>query len=392
MENRELSYQLSRSRSKTSATGHCVASRRDGYRKRLGDELAENRAVSARKPINVVVVALPSAGLMNLFGPAEVFARANTLSGEPLYRVRIISAASQQYDTAFQVTLTVDATIKDFREDIDTLLVAGGVTWQVPVREPESADLLEWLRAQCGRARRFGAFCSGGMLLAEAGLLHHKQATTHWSRIEEMAARYPGVQVLSDRIYVKDGNCYTSAGGTTAIDLALSLVEEDLGTEMALEVAKHIVLFIRRSGDQPQLSTTLLAQISPVGSINNLLIWMADHLAEDLSVSKLAHRLAMSPRNFARNFLRHVGKTPGRHVSDLRLEAARRNLAYDSMSLSEVAKASGFGSVEVFRRLFTKKFGTSPGRYRTRSQRPALELESLQSPRVADYKPTFSAQ
>jgi len=141
-------------------------------------------------------------------------------------------------------------------------------------------------------------------------------------------------------------------------------VEEDLGSEVTLEVAKQIVLFLRRSGEQPQLSTTLLAQTAPLASMNNLLIWMADHLDQDLSVVKLARRVAMSPRNFARIFQREVGKTPARHVSDLRLEAAQRNLAEKSLSLAEVARASGFGSVEGFRRVFTKTFGVSPSRFR----------------------------
>lgn len=210
--------------------------------------------------------------------------------------------------------------------------------------------------------------CSGSLLPAEAGLLRQKQATTHWTYLEHMATRYPEVQVLSDRIYVKDGFCYTAAGGTSAIDLALALVEEDLGTNAAAEAAKHLLLFLRRSSTQPQLSTTLLAQKSSVGSIGNLLVWMADNLDKDLSVSSLARRMAMSPRNFARYFVREVGRTPARHVSELRLEAARRNLADENLSLGDVARVSGFGSVEVFRRLFTKSFGASPGRYRLHLQ------------------------
>ena len=163
---------------------------------------------------------------------------------------------------------------------------------------------------------------------------------------------------------MKDGNCYTAAGGTSALDLALLLVEEDSGSQVALEVAKSMVLFLRRAGDQPQLSETLLAQKAPIGSISNLLVWMADHLDGDLSVSRLAKKVAMSPRNFARTFLRCVGKTPGRHVVDLRLEAAQRHLRQPTLSLSEIAKLSGFKSVEALRRLFNKKFGASPSHFR----------------------------
>jgi transcriptional regulator GlxA family with amidase domain len=317
-----------------------------------------------RELIEVAIVVLPSAGLMNIFGPAEVFARANALSREPVYRVGIVSAATQDSETDVDISFSLNKTYTDCKRDIDTLLLAGGSTPRLSMTGKERGCLPEWLRAHCARARRFGALGSGGMILAEAGLLKHKRATTHWSQTEEMAGRFPDVRVLSDRIYVKDGNCYTAAGGTSAIDLALLMVEEDLGSEVTLEVAKQIVLFLRRSGEQPQLSTTLLAQTAPLASMNNLLIWMADHLDQDLSVVKLARRVAMSPRNFARIFQREVGKTPARHVSDLRLEAARRNLAEKSLSLAEVARASGFGSVEGFRRVFTKTFGVSPGRYR----------------------------
>ena len=319
---------------------------------------------TGREPIDVALLALPSAGFMDLFGPAEVFVKANALMKESVYRIHILSVESQEYQTPLQVTLILDSTIKSFTRRADTLLVAGGTNCVLPRQGPEIQDVLDWLRENCALARRYGAFSCGGLLLAEAGLLKHKAATTHWSRLEEMAARYPDVQVLPDRIFVKDGNCYTAAGAAAAIDLAFSLVEEDLGTDLAVEVAKHMVVFLRRSGEQPQLSSTLLAQRSSVGSINNLLVWMADNLNQDLRVAKLARRVAMSPRNFARSFLRHVGKTPGRHVSDLRIEAARRNLAGGTLSLSEVAKVSGFRSVEVFRRLFTKKFGIPPGRYR----------------------------
>jgi transcriptional regulator GlxA family with amidase domain len=329
-----------------------------------GRDMGMGIGTTRRELIEVVIVALPSAGLMNIFGPAEVFARANAFSREPIYRVKIVSAAAQGYETDIDMIFSVNTTYTDFKGEIDTLLLAGGNAPRVPMIGGECGRLPEWLRANCAQARRFGALGSGGMLLAEAGLLNHKRVTTHWSQTKEMAGRFPSVRVLSDRIYVKDGNCYTAAGGTSAIDLALLMVEEDLGSEVTLEVAKQIVLFLRRSGEQPQLSTTLLAQTAPLASINNLLIWMADHLDRDLSVVKLARRVAMSPRNFARIFQREVGKTPARHVSDLRLEAARRNLAEKSLSLAEVARASGFGSVEGFRRVFTKTFGVSPGRYR----------------------------
>src|ERR1700761_7616486 len=166
----------------------------DGQNISLKSGITSNAAHPKRRPIDVVIVALPFTGIANLFGPAEVFAQANILLREQLYQVRIISSAAHQYKTAFQATLTLDATIKDFEQDADIFLIGGGATWQVPVRKAENAELTEWLTAKCARARRYGAFSSGSFLLAEAGLLHHKHATTHWSRIEEMATRYPDVR------------------------------------------------------------------------------------------------------------------------------------------------------------------------------------------------------
>ena len=330
------------------------------------------RAGLTREPMDVVLLALPSASLINVFGPAEVFDEVNAHLSRSVYRVRILSAGLRGTAEDMQEGLAADAALPDFAPTTaSTVLLAGGLSWPLSLPRQQMSELTKWVRFRCPQARRFGGISSGSLLLAEAGLLHKKQATTHWSCIEQMTIRYPSVKILSDHIYVKDGVCYTAAGGTSAIDLALCLVEEDLGTETAIDVAKRLVLFLRRTGAQPQLSTTLLAQTSPVGSISNLLVWMADNLDQDLSVSNLARRVAMSPRNFARHFLREVGKTPGRHVSDLRLEAARRNLAHGSLSLGDVARVSGFGSVEVFRRLFTKSFGIPPGKYRLHLQAAA---------------------
>jgi len=326
-----------------------------------------NRAVPNKQhKIRVVIVALRSASFTGIFSPAEVFAKANALLGKSIYLVQIVTATKQEPKTSFDATVSVHSTFSDLdpAECIDTLLVAGGTISPRSNFGRDHPDLMDWLRITCRQSRRFGSFCNGSMVLAEAGLLYRKQATTHWSLSAEMASSYPDVQVLPDRIYVKDGNCYTAAGGTTAVDLTLALIEEDFGTEVVLELAKHSVLFLRRSGEQPQLSTTLLAQTSPVGSIQSLLIWMADNLDNDLSVAKLARRVAMSQRNFSRQFLCQVGKTPGKHVVDLRLEAAQRNLTNTSLSLTDIARISGFTSAEVLRRLFGKKFGTSPGRYR----------------------------
>lgn len=357
------------------SSGHQAHSSKAGSSSRQG--LIDRLEYGPRHLMQVVIVALPGASPMNLFGAAEVFAKANALLSDPVYEVRIVSATTHECPTAFSTTLKIDSTIEDAAAiaEIDTLMVAGGSTTQAPSSDHEYKMLLDWVAAKCARARRYGAFCSGAMVLAEAGLLREKQVTTHWGQAAEMAARYPQAHVFPDRVFVKDGNCYTSGDGASVIDLVLALVEEDLGTDVVVEVAKQLALFLRRSGEQPQLSTTLLAQTSAVGSIHNLLIWMADHLNEDLSNAKLARRVAMSQRNFTRSFGYHVGKSPGQHVIDLRLEAAQRSLAVESLSLGDVARVCGFSSVEAFRRQFIKRFGDSPGRYRSRSRVPSTDTD-----------------
>ncbi|AXC15704.1 Transcriptional regulator, AraC family [Acidisarcina polymorpha] len=319
-------------------------------------------------PINVTLLALPSASLMNIFGPAEVFDQVNDHLGKTVYQVQILPAGLQRRACEGMETELDVADLSQCTHSTDTLLLAGGLEWPVPLPRKQMSGLAGWIRLCSTRIRRIGGLSSGGLVLAEAGILNGKRATTHWSYAERMAKSFSQIRVLSDRIFVRDGVCYTAAGGTSAIDLALSLVEEDIGEEAAINVAKHMVLFLRRSGAQPQLSTTLLAQTSAARSISNLLFWIADNLDHDLSVSELAKRVAMSPRNFVRHFTRTVGKTPGRHVTELRLEAACQHLASPSLSLFEVAKASGFGSVEAFRRPFTKTFGIPPGKYRIQSK------------------------
>jgi transcriptional regulator GlxA family with amidase domain len=244
---------------------------------------------------------------------------------------------------------------------VDTLLVAGfdGVS---KVRyEPK---FLSWLKEWCGRSRRFGSVCTGALVLAEAGLLDGRRATTHWNWCEELARDYPRVTVDPAPIYVRDGNCYTSAGVTAGIDLALALVEEDLGRLAALKAAQMMVVFLRRPGGQSQFSTTLMAQVSAKSPLNDLLSWLPENIQRDLSVKSLAQRAAMSPRNFARLFLQEVGKTPARYIEELRLEAARRQIESQAMSFDEVAASCGFASAEILRRVFERRLGVTPRQYR----------------------------
>lgn len=216
------------------------------------------------------------------------------------------------------------------------------------------------------------------LVLAKAGLLEGRRATTHWKWCGELARNYPGVTVDPDPIYVKDGNCYTSAGVTAGIDMTLALVEEDFGSELALQIARMMVVLLRRPAGQSQFSASLAAPSLGHRSFGDLLAWIADNIRRDLSIDMLARRAAMSPRNFARVFKQEIGKTPGLHVEDLRLEAARRQLESTAASLEEVAKFSGFKGAEVLRRVFARRLGTTPGQYRTSfGMRAAQESRGL---------------
>jgi transcriptional regulator GlxA family with amidase domain len=212
--------------------------------------------------------------------------------------------------------------------------------------------------------RRMGAVCVGVFLLAEAGLLNGRRATTHWKFGRELAARHPKVRVEHDPLWVKDGNIYTSAGISAGIDLALAWVEEDCGAALAHEAARELVLFLRRPGGQPQVSVSLAAQASSMTSIGELQIWIAEHLDSKLSVEDLAGRMAMSVRNFERVFTREVGTTPSQYVLQMRVEAARRDLERSDKGLKQVASAAGFGSIDVMRRAFVRLLGITPSRYR----------------------------
>lgn len=318
---------------------------------------------STREPLRILIAAIPPVRPLDVVGPVEVFGDANRLrGGEPAYSVEIIASGDKKLmDTHFKMPMLADRTYREVTGSFDTLLVAGG-DGANNMRYPPA--FVDWLKSQCLLARRFGSICTGALVLAKAGLLEGRRATTHWNWCDELAENYPGVMVDPDPIYVKDGNCYTSAGVTAGIDMALALVEEDLGSELALRIARMMVVFLRRPGGQSQFSATLAAQSQDHSSFADLLAWIADNLRRDLSVELLARRANMSPRNFTRFFTQEIGKTPAKHIEDLRLEAARRQLESSAACLEEVATFSGFHSAEVLRRVFARRLGTTPGQYR----------------------------
>jgi transcriptional regulator GlxA family with amidase domain len=317
-----------------------------------------------RSTRRVLIVAVPPVRTLDVFGPLEVFGDANrSRSDGPTYEITVVSAGTDR-DVLSHLGLPVrtDQTYSEYRGPIDTLLVAGydGVS-----KVRYEREFLNWLKAKCASSRRFGSVCTGALVLAEAGLLDGRRATTHWNWCEELARDYPRVTVDPSPIFVRDGNCYTSAGVTAGIDLALAFVEEDLGRAVALKVAQMMVVFLRRPGGQSQFSATLMAQACASRPLGDLLAWLSDNIRRDLSVGSLARRVAMSPRNFARLFQKEAGKTPARYVEDLRLEAARREMESTAMNLEEVANSCGFASEEIFRRAFVRRLGVTPRQYKT---------------------------
>ncbi len=311
----------------------------------------------------VAVVAFPAVQALDVFGPIEVFSAADRLAGGQRYAIEVLASRAGALDTSSGVRLTPHRAVTAVRGQLDTLIVAGGTGVRAAA---EDRTLVRFLARAAARARRVCSVCTGAFLLAEAGLLAGRRATTHWSACAALAERHPDVLVEPDPIFVRDGNVATSAGVTAGMDLALALVEEDLGADAAREVARWLVLFLKRPGGQSQFSAPLQGPAAGRPALRELQEWIPGHLAEDLSVDALAARALMSPRNFARAFSRELGVTPAAYVERLRIEHARALLQSSDAPTKAIAAACGFTSVETLRRAFQRRVGTSPGDYRKR--------------------------
>ncbi|WP_329291832.1 GlxA family transcriptional regulator [Streptomyces sp. NBC_01455] len=311
----------------------------------------------------VLVVLFDAVQSLDVTGPAEVFAGAE-ISRAGSYRVRTASLDGAPVRTSSGLTLVPDGTLAEAPAP-HTLLVPGGQGTRQPDRR-----LTDWLRVHGPRADRLVSVCTGALLLARAGLLDGRRATTHWAYCDKLARDHPAVQVDPDPIYVRDGRVATSAGVTSGIDLALALVEEDLGRETALTVARHLVVFLRRPGNQAQFSAQLAAQTARREPLREVQQWITEHPGEDLCVESLAARARLSPRHFARAFQSETGVTPGRYVDRVRLEHARRLLEDTADGVAEISRACGYGTPEAMRRAFLRALGAAPAEYRRRF-RPA---------------------
>jgi transcriptional regulator GlxA family with amidase domain len=322
----------------------------------------------------VVLLAFDGLNLLDLSGPLEAFgmaAHAAGAAGPSPYEVLVASPGGQMITTSTGVAI---ATLRcPNARDIDTLIIPGAGPPDDPI-VPQ--DVCQWIREAAPAIRRVCSVCTGAFLLAASGVLNGRRASTHWRSATVLQARFPDIKVDAQAIYVHDGGIWTSAGVTAGIDLALALIDEDLGHAAAMEVARHLVVFIRRSENQSQFSEPLALQIASDRSFAKLHAWIREHLHEDLSVEKLAARARMSVRSFARNYRSKTGSTPARMVERLRIEAACRALERGDASLKQIARECGFGEEKALRRAFQRLRGETPLAYRTRALQSATTIRN----------------
>lgn len=327
------------------------------------------------RPRLIASLAFADVMSLDITGPLQVFASANDelshLGLPPAYELVVLGHAAGPVSTSAGFRLHADqawTTIDPAA--IDTLLVPGGIGVDVVWRSP---DALAWIKSAESRVRRLGSVCSGALILAATGLLNGRVATTHWSRREELMTRFPQVRVHTNRLHTYDSqnrdgddHIFTSAGVTAGIDLALALVEADLGQALALAVARRLVVFLRRPGGQEQFSAYLTPELGTATRLKAVLDWIPGNLGQDLSLEVLAGRVHMAPRTFSRVFARDVGMTPGRYVERVRVEAARGMLQGGQVDVSTAARLCGFGHTETLRRAFHRHLSVSPMEYAQR--------------------------
>jgi transcriptional regulator GlxA family with amidase domain len=313
----------------------------------------------------------PGCDVVDVCGPSDAFYFADSFLprfGRPTesgYEAVILAATAGPVRTLCGLELVATRSYRDINDGLDTLIVAGGVlSVEQATRDP---SLVEWVRSMAPRVRRLVSVCTGAYILAAAGLLNHRRVTTHWMFAEGLATAYPSIEVDSSLLFARDGNIYSSGGITAGIDLALALIEEDLGREIALAAARMLVVFPRRPGGQSQFSAHMSwGEINPRPDIAELQTWMLGNPGADLSVSSLADRMGMSPRNFSRLFHSETGKTPGEFAERARADAARMKLEQTVVPIETIAEECGFGNAERMRRTFQRLYDVSPHDYRAR--------------------------
>lgn len=317
-------------------------------------------------PLNIVVFAPADVHALEIACIMDTFNEANAQAApRKLYKASFVAETRDVIRCASGLRILPDAAIDDAGPEPDTLIVAG--SYGLP--SPPSHHVVEWLRSRAMQARRYGAVCTGAFLLGAAGLIDGRNVTTHWRYAAELKLRFPLARVDPDRIFIRDGPLFTSAGVSACIDLALALIEEDHGRELALSVARQMVMYLKRPGGQSQYSVPLAAQAKAQSPVARVQSWILDHPERNLSLPVLAGHAAMSPRNFSRVFLSATGLTPAAYVEHVRIDKARQLLEETSLSLDQVARRSGLGTAASARRAFLRRLGITLRDYRSRFAR-----------------------
>ena len=322
-------------------------------------------------------VVLVDLAVLDVFTGANALAASASLRG---YEIKVVGVGGGAVATGSNAQLLVEPLSALDHADIDTILVPGNLDYH----EPYPPGLISWIVERAPGARRVISICTGAFVLASAGLLNGRRATTHWAAASLLKARYPAICVDPEPIFIRDGQIWTSAGATAGIDLALALVQEDLGHRIAMQVARSLVVYLKRAGGQSQYSAPLAAQAATDVEFAELHGWIREHLHEDLSLDVLAERAGMSTRTLERRYVAKLGQTPLKALEAMRLEAARLWLEDASMSLKQIARRCGFGDVQRLRRAFQRKFGVGPTEYRERflametdGPRPGTEMREV---------------
>jgi len=317
------------------------------------------------------MLAFADCEILDVCGPLEVFFWANfwarnvAKAPHDVYSWLIIAEQAGSVTTMSGMKIVADYAFSEVEGDFDTLILAGGIGMDKAMKNKE---LMAWLKQMSQRVRRVVSICTGAFLLAESGLLNGRKATTHWLYCDRLANEYGNVQVEPDRIFIRDGSVYTSGGITAGIDLAMALVEEDWGSEIANHVARSLLVFLRRPGGQSQFSGFLLTEAKTRMDLRELQAWIIENPQETLTVEALASRMAMSPRNFSRVFVKDIGMTPASYVELVRVNAARIKLEQTDLPLKLISEQCGFGNDEQMRRAFQRQLKVSPQDYRQRFQ------------------------
>jgi len=318
------------------------------------------------KPLRVGLIGYDGVQALDIIGPSDAFTIAE-IEGDngqrrPGYEVIIVGITNKPFRAESGICFQPHTTLRN-APTLDTLIIPGGRG----ARIGQSSNLIaKWISSRAKRIRRIASVCTGVYALAPTGLLDGRRVTTHWRFANDVARRFPKLNVDHDALFLKDGPFYTAGGITASVDLALALIEEDYGPRVALAVARELVVFLKRSGGQKQYSEPLEFQINSTDRFADLASWMVEHMRGDLSLAALAERVCLSPRHFVRRFKQAFGGTPAAFVENLRLDEARRRLSERTQTIENVASSVGFQSDDVFRRAFQRRFGVKPSSYRSR--------------------------